>query len=348
MKKSRSLPEKLSQLGSDKNEEPSPSPPVVPSITEKALHAVRKGHSLSVKKMKEEKKELEEKHIEVKETLQTFKEKDHQRTEHFARLGSPSSQHIVVERKKCYDTFLRVVNYLLERGEEERRQDSLIQRKSYAGFYYFIKWFVRTLFLTAFTVAGNIGGKEIGCAIKDHEVCGDSAFNLWEGSPHLIASICGSIVGLVSGQWLARLIWDHSVKCIRHCLRKCEKKADQTKLYLFVVTTFIYIAITGSFSIMFRLLVPVDDNENINTVVGGVIGAVVGLLLAVLAYRKTSPCVSGEEETPHIKPQNSIIDPPTLVININPSSPFRNSTSSSVINEEVLRTSEFGGRSPPY
>ena len=136
------------------------------------------------------------------ETINTFKEKDYERTLRLASLGSPSSHDIVVHTT-CCGTLVKAINYFLERDDNT---DEILRRKSYAGFYYFIKWFVRALFLLVFTTLGTIAGKEIGCEIKDHDTCKSGVVELADSSPHIVASILGFVFGLVIGQWLGRLL----------------------------------------------------------------------------------------------------------------------------------------------
>ena len=235
----------------------------------------------------------------LKEALNDFKIKDMERAERLASIGSQSSSEISLpDEHTCCSTVNRIINYLLERGEQTRRQDEIIQSKSYAGFYYFIKWFIRALFLLFFTTLGTIGGKEVGCEIKNHSACNSSVVDLAGNSPHIIASVLGSIFGLLAGQWLGRLVWDSTTLYIRRCLRKVEKWADRTKFFLFIFSVFIYLGVTTLFATIFWLFVDFKkDSENI---IGAVMGGILGLILAALAYRKSSSCRSGEE-TPMIK-----------------------------------------------
>ena len=250
------------------------------------------------------------------ETLDKFREKDHERAEHFASIGSPSSLDVVVHtdwRARCCNIVGNVINFLLEREEETRRRDELIQKKSYAGFYYFIKWFTRALFFLVFTTLGTISGKEIGCEIKDHNTCKTGVVKLANSSPHMVASIIGLIVGLLVGQWIGRIIWDKMTMCIRQCLRRIEKRADRTKVWLFITATFVYILVTGAFATVFFFFVDLgQDDENI---IGGIVGGCIGLVLAMLAYRKSSSCRSGQvSETPMIRAGSEVTIPPDLQI----------------------------------
>src|SRR3990167_8178547 len=144
-------------------------------------------------------------------TIETYREKDQLRTELFAELGSPTSSDIVkVEDWKAIfcRTFSKVINYILERDKESTRKDEILRLKSYAGFYYFIKWFTRALFFLVFSTLGSIAGKEIVCLIEDSSGCDTKAVDLIDSSPHLIASISGLLFALLIGQWLCRIIWD--------------------------------------------------------------------------------------------------------------------------------------------
>lgn len=235
------------------------------------------------------------------ETIETLKEKDYQRAQMLADMGSPSSRDVVVRtdwRKKFCKVVVRAVNYFLEREEETRRADELIRRKSYAGFYYFIKWLVRSVFFLVFTTLGTIAGKETGCAIKDHDKCTSGVIELANSSPHIIASIVGSIFGLLLGQWLGRLIWDKMTMTIRHCLRKVEKLDDRTKMYLLILSLVMYVCMITIFAIVFWLFV--NFNKDKENVIGAIVGGCIGVILAILAYRKGSSC-QVEPETPMLQ-----------------------------------------------
>jgi hypothetical protein len=250
------------------------------------------------------------------ETLDRYRAKDHERTEQLARIGSPSSTDIEVVvhvdwRARCCHWVSRMVDYFLEREEETRRQDEIIQRKSYAGFYYFIKWFIRAFFFLVFTTLGTIAGKEIGCEIKDHGTCETSAIELVDSSPHIIASIIGSIFGLLTGQWIGRYIWDHTTKCTQRCLRRTEKWADRSKAFLILMAAIVYASVTASFATVFFFFVDLgQDDENI---IGGIVGGCIGLVCAVLAYRKSSSCRSGEQ-TPMVRGVYNDDEPEELFI----------------------------------
>lgn len=257
----------------------------------------------------------------TQEALHAFKQKDLESAERLAQLGSPTSTSLIPNRGwrgRCFDYILRWLDYMLERGEEERKTNEQILTKSYAGFYYFLKWFIRSVFLTAFTVIGNILGKELGCAIKTHDVCDDNAFLLWDRSPHVIASLSGSISGLVIGQWVGRLFWDKSVETIQSCLRRCEKIADRSKCVLLMICIIVYLLGTITFGIIFWRFIKIESRE-ISLLIGSSIGSIIGLIFAGYSYNRTSPCISNQE-TPQLRPDvdysinsiNSINDLPPI------------------------------------
>lgn len=246
------------------------------------------------------------------EALNQFREKDHDRAEHLASLGSPSSRTIAPSTGCCYrcnNLFIRLGNYILERGEEERREDHRISQKSYAGFYYFIKWFIRSIFFLIFTTVGSICGKEIGCEIKDHDTCKVQVLALAGNSPHIIATMLGFICGLILGQWFGRFIWDHLTKSILRCLRSMEKCADESKAFLIGLAFFVYVLGTVSFGTIFYFFIDIGNGDD--NIIGGLVGGVVGLFCAIIAYRKNSSCRSGQE-TPMVRSSDSIEDPPEL------------------------------------
>jgi len=251
------------------------------------------------------------------DTIQTLKQKDYDRTERLANLGSPSSHDVVVRtswKAKLCNSISRYINYFLEREEETKRNDEIIQRKSYAGFYYFIKWFIRAMFFLVFTTLGTIAGKEIGCLIKDHDVCQSGVVELADSSPHIVASIVGFIFGLLIGQSLGRIIWDRLTVSIRHCLRTVEKWADKTKIYLLLLSMVVYVVVTTVFAVIFWLFVDIgQDRENL---IGATVGGFTGLVLAILAYKKSSKCVYNQSsETPlHTTTTTFASDPPNLQI----------------------------------
>jgi hypothetical protein len=248
------------------------------------------------------------------EVLNQFKEKDQCRTEQLAIGGSSNSivyVHPPTCRKKLFELFIRWGNYMLERGEKERADDLQISQKSYAGFYYFIKWFIRSIFFLIFTTVGSIGGKEIGCEIRDHHTCSITAVDLAGNSPHILSTIFGFIFGLFAGQWLGRLFWDHLTEHILYGLRRIEKCADRSKACLYIISILVYIVGITSFGFIFFFFVRIgsaDDN-----VIGGFVGGLIGLACAVFAYRKNSNCRSGEQ-TPMIRVVSPIFEPPELKI----------------------------------
>jgi hypothetical protein len=249
-----------------------------------------------------------EDHDEDLKTLDSFRRKDQNRTERLARLGSSSSRvPVVIEPKcctRCGRIMIRLMNYFLERGEEEQQRDREIYQKSYSGFYYFIKWFIRAVFILAFTISGNILGKELWCQIKYHDYCDNNVFDLWSETPHIIASILGSVIGLLIGQSLGRLLWDKSTDYIQKLLRACEKKADESKCFLFSLCVLIYILGTVIFTLVFWEFVDLIDNKTYNMLIGTASGGFVGILLAFYAFKKHRPCISGEF-TPKLEPLES-------------------------------------------
>lgn len=247
-----------------------------------------------------------------REVLQEFKEKDHRRAETLAIMGSNSSLDAPIRLtwyQQCCELFVRWGNYIMERNEEVMREDFRIRQKSYAGFYYFIKWFARSVFLTFFSILGSIGGKEIGCAIKDHRTCSITALDLAGNSPHIVASLLGSLCGILFGQWIGRFLWDHITRNIMRCLRKLEKRADKTKLWLLITSIFIYIIGSIMFSIIFWLFVKIHGVKD--NILGAIVGAIVGALCAGIAYKKSHKCMSGQQ-TPSITMQTEIVIPPEL------------------------------------
>lgn len=262
----------------------------------------------------EQERENAEREREQTETIEKFREKDFQRTARFASLGSPSSTEVVVIvdwRASCCRATLRLVNYLLEREEKAQFEDEQIRKKSYAGFYYFIKWFIRALFFLIFSTLGTIAGKETGCAIKDNSACDSKVVDLVDGSPHMAATILGTVFGLLIGQWIGRFVWDCSTEYIRRVLRRLEKWEDKSKIFLFLVSSLVYVTVSGVFTIVFFFFVKIGDKTN---VIGAIVGGCIGVILAGLAYRKSSNCRSGEQETPMAYPENPRLTPPELVV----------------------------------
>lgn len=259
-------------------------------------------------------REYEQKHNELSVALQHFKEKDHHRTERLATIGSDSSLHLQRELtygQRCCELFIRWGNYVMERSEESSREDFRIRQKSYAGFYYFIKWFARSVFVSLFTIAGSIGGKEIGCAIKEHKTCTITALDLAGNSPHIVSSVLGFIFGLLVGQWIGRFVWDHLTRQVLRCLRKLEKHADRTKLWLLITSLFVYIIGSGIFATIFWFFVKIDGVRD--NIIGGIVGGTIGLICAGLAYRKSSSCMSGQQ-TPGVNPSENGIDVPEIIL----------------------------------
>jgi len=246
-----------------------------------------------------DKKDLLQEINQHKVTIQAFKEKDQQRTERLASLGSDSSNDLPETNWKANCTHIcrKIVDYLLERELEIRRQDEIIKTRSYAGFYYFIKWFVRALFFLIFTTIGAVIGKEIGCAIKDHDTCSTPVIELVNSSPHLAASLIGLVFGLLIGQWIGRYIWDKLTLFVRRCLRHIEKKDDKKKRYLYIFSFLIYLSVTATFSLIFFFTV--NLNHNSEEFIGGIIGGTVGIILALFAYRKSATCFSVQEPLPN-------------------------------------------------
>lgn len=253
--------------------------------------------------------------IKISQALQSFKEKNQDDQERLASLGSPSSNEIPSElpscSQSCCQILTRWVNYVLERGEEETRKDERIRQKSYAGFYYFIKWFIRSIMILLFTVLGSIGGKEIGCEIRDHDTCNIKAVDLAGNSPHIIATILGSICGLLSGQSFGRLVWDCIVNTMLKCLRKLEKCSDKSKSILFLFSLLIYLSGIVLFGGIFFFFVDIGHGDD--NVIGGLVGSGVGIVCATIAYRRNNPCRSGQQ-TPMVRPISSILSPPEIVV----------------------------------
>ena len=249
------------------------------------------------------------------ETLEQYRNKDYERTEQLARMGSSSSLHPVVNRHDWRTRFCHslsnLIDFFLEHEEEAKRQDEIIQQKSYAGFYYFVKWLTRSLFYLVFTILSSIAGKEIGCLIKDGEKCDSSAVELVDNSPHLIASAIGFIFGLVIGQWFGRIVWDHTTNCTQHCLRCLEKHADKTKGFLILLSLVLYVFIIATFATVFLFFVDINqDDENL---IGAAVGGTIGLFCACIAYKKNSSCRSGQQ-TPAVRNMGFVQEPNEIVI----------------------------------
>lgn len=238
-------------------------------------------------------------------TIDKFKEKDLSRAENLASRGSESSlEPVLVKRYTCLsrvcertcDLVHKLVDYSLEKGERSKKINREMQNKSYAGFYYFFKWFSRSLFCLIFTTLGTISGKEVGCLIKDHSTCENSFIELVDSSPHLISSVVGLVLGLITGQWIGHFIWDYSLEKIQKVLRKIEKIEDKKKIFLFFFSFFFYLIGVGVFTTVFYFFVKIGDNDN---VVGTSLGSSIGFICAVLAYKKNSICKTGQN-TPHL------------------------------------------------
>ena len=242
-------------------------------------------------------REFNKEKLKLQKTIDKFRVKDYNSAQHLADLDSPSSRDVIIHKTTCWDVISNIVNYFLEREEKSRLQDNTIRKKSYAGFYYFIKWFVRSLFFLIFTTLGSVAGKEIGCEIKDKHNCKTGVIELAGNSPHIVSTITGSIFGLIIGQWVGRVIWDKLTLSIRRCLRCIEKRADRTKALLLLTSAIVYVVVTSLFSVIFYFFVRVN-NDNI---IGAIVGGCVGMILAILAYHKSSSCTNGQiSETPMI------------------------------------------------
>lgn len=197
------------------------------------------------------------------ETIQEYKMKDHSVMEHLANIDNQVNPNIA----------FRVINFLLERNEEAERTDQFIHQRSYAGFYYFFKWLSRTLFLTIFTTLGNISGKEVSCLIETQEICEESVLVLLDLSPSIIGWIMGSVVGLITGQWIGRLLWDYFIDRTIVWYTEC------SKTYLLFIALVLYTVNTVSLGVIFYYFVPIE-----NEWASAGIGSSIGLVCAVVAY----------------------------------------------------------------
>jgi hypothetical protein len=248
------------------------------------------------------------------DALEKFKEKDQKYVEDLAKAGFVSSDEIqrpLSLSQKFSRLVIRWGNYILERGEEDRHEDKRIQQKSYAGFYFFLKWFIRSVFFSTFAILGSVAGKEIGCGIKDHSTCNDTAIDLANNSPHLIATFSGTVGGLIVGQWFGRIIWDRFTTNILRCLRWLEKRADQSKIYLVNLSLLVYFFGIVAFVVIFYFFVDMGNDS----VMGGILGGSIGLFCALIAYRKKKFCRSGQE-TPRILSRTPIESLPDLKLEI--------------------------------
>lgn len=208
---------------------------------------------------------VDENHRYYNETINEYKQKDHVVMEHLANIEHQ------VEPNMAF----RIVNYLLERNEEAERTNNLIQERSYAGFYYFFKWVVRSLFLTVFTTVGNICGKEVSCLIENQQVCEESVLVLIDISPSIVGWLLGSFIGLISGQWIGRILWDKTIDRLLAWYDEC------SKTYLIFVALLLYTVNSITFGVIFYYFVPIE-----NEWASAGIGSGIGLVCAVVAYHK--------------------------------------------------------------
>jgi hypothetical protein len=126
-----------------------------------------------------------------------------------------------------------------------------------------------------------------------------------------VSTIIGSVFGLLVGQWLGRVLWDCLTKSILHSLRKIEKCADTSKACLIILALIVYILGTASFGTIFYFFVKIGDDDN--NIIGACVGGGIGLFCAVLAYRKSSSCQTGQQ-TPMVRGYESSINPPELTL----------------------------------
>jgi hypothetical protein len=216
--------------------------------------------------------------IEITDVLQNFKEKDHSRTERMAEIGSEDSTMLNPPNKSCKELFIRMIYYLLEISEESRKREKLLYQQSYVGFFFFIKWLVRSIFLLVFTTFGSISGKEIGCLIKSHSSCGGAVAELAGASPHIISTIIGLLFGLLIGQWIGKFLWDSITK---HIMREFELYGHK----LYVISVFTLILTIATFSTVFYFFVHIKKNDRtVNSIIGASIG-ISSSLIGILIYR---------------------------------------------------------------
>lgn len=243
-----------------------------------------------------------------------FREHNQARTQQMADSGMESSQNFIIHRaNRCAEIFYRWLEYILERSEEDRMLDQTIQARSYAGFFYFIKWLLRSLFLALFAVAANIAGKELGCEIKSHTKCQDSAILLWGSSPHVIASLIGMLCGIVIGQWMGRIVWDKTIDSTRRCLRVLERLEDRCKSYLVVFSISLSVVCSVVIAGVFYQYVNIFSTKQYDALLGGA-GCLLGCsFIAGWLYIKGSPCISGQH-TPFESGNIRIENPPELVL----------------------------------
>lgn len=223
---------------------------------------------------------LQHRVIETELVLSTYKEKDHDRTEILASSGIDNSIK-PNSKKSCRDTAIRFINYILENAEEDRKRNDEIQKQSYAGFYFFMKWLCRSLFLLFFSTISSVAGKEAGCAIKDHDVCDITAIDLTQTSPHLLATFIGTIFGVFFGQWVGRIVWDRFSEKLLVCIRYVNNKS-----YLYFWCIFLYIILMSGFTIIFYLFIKISEKEVITVIISFVSSLILGLILGYRAFLK--------------------------------------------------------------
>lgn len=247
---------------------------------------------------------------EFKEVVIAFKEKDQDNAERMAELGSPSSRELQIKEdtwaNRCCSLLIRWGEYILEKNIASKREDFLIQERSYSGVYYFVKWVVRSVFFLFFSTLGSIAGKEVWCGISSGQPCASSVIELVSDSPNIVASILGFLFGLLVGQWLGRIVWDTSLSLTVSCLKRFRK---YRKIYLSLLSLFVYLSGIASFGLVFFFFVDVKGSVYI----GCASGVVLGLFLAVISYRKNSDCRS-VKETPFIGSSETFQNPPELII----------------------------------
>jgi hypothetical protein len=201
---------------------------------------------------------------------------------------------------------IRWGEYILEKNIASKTEDLLIQERSYSGVYYFVKWVVRSVFFLFFSTLGSIAGKEVWCGVSTDQPCSSSVIELVSDSPHIVASILGFLFGLLIGQWIGRIVWDTSLTLTVSCLKKFRK---HRKIYLFLLSIFVYISGIASFGVIFFFFVETKGSVYI----GCSSAILLGILLAVISYRKNSNCRSNKE-TPFIGVSETFQNPPELII----------------------------------
>lgn len=236
------------------------------------------------------------------------------RTQALADSGATSSfppHYDLTEGPTRASVWIRLLNYLLERSEVDRLRDEQIRRRSFAGFYYFIKWTIRSLFLMAFSVAGNIGGKELGCMITSHDSCSSPWWSLIDSAPHMISALMGLMVGLLLGQSIGRWLWDHMMETIQRTLRFLERKADRTKCLLILSSICIFLVFEATWIFLGLTLFP----ETFMQVLFGLSGVLLTLLFVIASYYKLSPCITGQR-SPLSPPVAMVTHPPPLELQL--------------------------------